>query len=159
MGDFAPTTSPRATPLRAKAILGVMIPVLKPRGFWDYALFALVMTGVLVVLFWLDASDGVGWADAALALAAAVLFVVATILARRGEKATWVVRPTWHAYLLGNLGAFVLVFGAIYADSYLLHRTDITSKRLRHDTVLAAVFTIGTLWSSRRRRSSSSQLF
>src|SRR4029077_4978059 len=30
----------------------------KPRGFWDYALLALAMTGVLMFLFWLDASDG-----------------------------------------------------------------------------------------------------
>ena len=135
-----------------------MIPLPKPRGFWDYALFALVMTGVLVPLFWLEASDGVGWADGALALAAAALCVLGIILTRRGEKATWIVRPTWYAYLLASLGAFVLIFGAIYADSYLLHRADITSKRLRHDAIFAIVLTAGTLWSSRRRRSASGQL-
>ena len=52
-----------------------MIPLPKPRGFWDYALFALMMTGLLVLLFWMDASNGIGWADAAVAVAAAVLFV------------------------------------------------------------------------------------
>ena len=128
-----------------------MIPLPKPRGFWDYALFALVMTGALVFLFWLEASDGVGWADAALAFAAAVLFVFAVILARRREKTQWIAQPTWHAYVLALLGGFVLMFGAIYADTYLLHRRDITSSRLRHDIVLAIVLTAGTLWSSRRR--------
>lgn len=34
-----------------------------PRGFWDYALFALIMTGAILFLFWLEASDGVGRAD------------------------------------------------------------------------------------------------
>jgi uncharacterized membrane protein len=130
-----------------------MIPLLKPRGLWDYALFALAVTGLLVFLFWLEASDGIGWADAALALAAATLFVLGVIIARRGERATWIVRPTWHAYLLAGLGAFVLLFGAIYADTYLLHRTDITFKRVSHDTVLAIVVTAGIFWSSRRRRS------
>jgi hypothetical protein len=43
-----------------------MISLPKPRGFWDYALSALVMTGVLVLLFWLEASDGISWTDAAL---------------------------------------------------------------------------------------------
>jgi hypothetical protein len=57
-----------------------MIPLPKPRGFWDYALFAFVMAGALVFLFWLEASDGVGWADAAFAFAGAVLFVFATII-------------------------------------------------------------------------------
>jgi uncharacterized membrane protein len=128
-----------------------MIPLPKPRGFWDYALFALVMTGVLVLLFWLGASDGISWADGALALAAAVLFVVGTILARRGEKAKLVVQPTWKAYLLVTLGAFVLMFGVIYADACLLHRRDVTSKRLLHDSGLIIVLTATTLWSSRRR--------
>ena len=128
-----------------------MIPLPKPRGFWDYALFALVMTGALMVLFWLEASDRVGWADAALAFAAAVLFVFAVILARREEKAKWIAQPTWHVYVLAPLGSFVLMFGAIYADTYLFHRSDITPNRLRHDIVLAILLTAGTLWSSRRR--------
>jgi hypothetical protein len=34
------------------AILGAMIPLPKPRGFWDYALLALFMTGLLMLLFW-----------------------------------------------------------------------------------------------------------
>ena len=140
------------------AILGPMIPLPKPRGFWDYALFALAMTGVLMFLFWLDASDGIGWADAAVALAAAALLVFAIILARRGEKATWMARPRWYAFSLAALGTFVLIFGTTYADSYLLHRTSVSSKQLRDDTGLAIVFTAVTLWSSRKRRSASHQL-
>lgn len=143
---------------RLLTILGPMIPLPKPRGFWDYALFALAMTGALVLLFWSEASDGISWTDAALALAAAALFVFGVIVARRGEKAAWMARPAWHAYLLACLGAFVLVFGAIYADAYLLHRTDITCKRLRDDAILALVLTAGTLWSLRRRRSAGRQL-
>jgi hypothetical protein len=128
-----------------------MIPLPKPRGFWDYALSALAMTGALVFVFWLEASDGVGWADAALASSAAVWVVFAIILARRGEKAKWIAHPTWHASVLAVLGSFVLMFSAIYADAYLLHRRDITSNRLLHDIVLAIVLTAVTLWSSRRR--------
>lgn len=135
-----------------------MIPLPKPRGFLDYALFALGMTGALVFLFWLEASDGVGWADLALAFAAAALFVFATVLARRREKAQWVVRPSWNAYLLAALGGFALVFGAIYADAYLLHRRDVNSNRLSHDVVLAVVLIAGTLWSSRRRHHATRQL-
>jgi thiol:disulfide interchange protein len=135
-----------------------MIPLPKPRGFWDYALFALLMTGVLVFLFWLEASDGVGWADAALALVAAVLLVLEIILARRGEKATWIARPTWHVYLVGTLAALVLMFGATYVDAYFLHHTDITSKRLRNDAGLAIMLTAVALWSARKRRSASRQL-
>jgi drug/metabolite transporter (DMT)-like permease len=135
-----------------------MTPFPKPRGFWDYALFALAMTGALVFLFWLEARDGIGWADAALACAAAVLLVFAIIFARRGEKARWIAQPTWYAYVLAALGAFALMFGAIYADGYLLHRRDITSNRLGHDMVLAIVVTAGTVWSFLRRHRSKRQL-
>jgi mannose/fructose/N-acetylgalactosamine-specific phosphotransferase system component IIC len=124
-----------------------MIPLPKPRGFWDYALFALIMTGALLFLFWLEASDGAGWPDAALAGVAATLFVFATILARRGEKARWIAHPTWHAYLLVSLGAFAF----IYADAFLLHRTDLTSNRLRRDIVPAVLLPAAFLWSLRRR--------
>ena len=47
-GDSSPTTFQVVALL---AILGPMIPLPKPRGFWDYALFALAMTGALVLLF------------------------------------------------------------------------------------------------------------
>jgi uncharacterized membrane protein len=137
-----------------------MIPFPKPRGFWDYALFALVMTGALLVMFWLEASDGVGWADAALAFTAAVLCVMAIVLVRRREKATWMAQPTWYAYLLAVLGAFGLTFGTIYADAYLLHHRDITSSRLRHDMVLAVLTAVTAvmLWSLRRRPPARRQL-
>ena len=128
-----------------------MIPLPKPRGFWDYALFALVMTGMLLSLFWLDASDGIGWADAALALTSAVLFVFVIVLARRGEKAAWIAQPTWQAYLFACIGAFALLFGAEYADAYLVHRTDITAAKLRHDLVFGVLLSVGLAWWSRRR--------
>ena len=127
-----------------------MIPLPKPRPFWEYALFALIMTGLLMFLFWLEASDAVGWADTALAFATAVLCVFAIVLARRGEKATWIAQPTRSAYLLAVLGAFGMMFGAIYADAYLLHRRDITSSRFHHDAVFGVLWTAVTLWSSRR---------
>jgi len=135
-----------------------MIPLPKPRGFWDYALFALVMTGVLLFLFWLEASDGVRWADATLAFTAAVLCVLAIVLSRRGEKAKWIAQPTRYAHLLMVLGALGLMFGAIYADAYLFHRRDITSSRLRHDMVLAPALTALMLWSLRRRLPARRQL-
>ena len=136
-----------------------MIPLPKPRGFWDYALFALVLTGPLLFLFWLEASDGVGWADAALAFAAAVLCVLAIVLSRRGETAKWIAKPARYAHLIIiALGAFGWMFGAIYADSYLFHRGDITSSRLRSDMVLAVGLTAVMSWSSRRRPPARSQL-
>lgn len=110
------------------------------------------MTGALVFLFWFEASDPVGWTDAVLAFAAAVLFVFAIIVARRGEKAKWIAQPTRFAHLVAVLGAFLLMFGATYADAYLLHRRDVTSSRLRHDIVLAVVLAAAMLWSLRRRR-------
>lgn len=128
-----------------------MIPLPKPRGFWDYALFALVMTGALLFLFWLEASGEVGWDDAALAFTAAVIFALAIVLVRGREKARWIAQPTWYAYLLAVLGAFGLMFGTIYADAYLLHHRDITSSRLRHDPVFSVGLTAVMLWSLRRR--------
>jgi threonine/homoserine efflux transporter RhtA len=135
-----------------------MIPLPKPRGFWDYALFASAMTGTLLFLFWLEASDGVGWADVALAFAAGVLFVLAIVLARRGEKAKWITQPTRFAHLLGFLGAIGLMFGVVYADAYLFHRRDIISNRLWSDIVLAVVLTAGMLWRLRRRPPATRQL-
>ena len=122
-----------------------------PRGFWDYALFALFTTGLLTLMFWLKASNGIAWADAALAFAAAVLGVLAIVLVRRGEKARWIAQPTWHAYALMVLGACGLLFGAMFADAYLLHRSDITSRRLWHDVLVAVGIVALMLWSSRRR--------
>ena len=128
-----------------------MISLPKPRGFWDYALFALGMTGVLLFLFWLEASDGVRWIDVTLAFAAAVLCVLAIIFSRRAEKAKWISQPTRFVYLLAAFGAFGFMFGATYADAYLLHHKHITFSRLRQDFVLAAVLIIAILWSLRRQ--------
>jgi len=127
-----------------------MIALPKPRGFWDYAIFALIMTGALLFLFWMEASDGVRWADAMLAFTAAVLGVLVTILVRRGEKAKWIKQPRWYVHLLVALGAFGLTYGTVYADGYLLHGRDIASSRILHDMVLSLGLTAVTLWSLRR---------
>ena len=126
-----------------------MIAFPKPRGFWDYTLFALVLTGLLMFLFWLESSAGVGWTDALLACAVAGCFVFAIIIARRGEKARWIAQPTWRAHALAALGAFILMLGAMYADVYLLHRRNLN--RLPHDVVPWIAAAAGTLWSIRRR--------
>jgi hypothetical protein len=149
-GDFSPTDTP-IHQLEGRAILFHMIPLPKPRGFWDYALFALAVTGALLLFFWLEASDRVGWADAALAFAAAVLFVLAIILTRRREKAAWILHPNWLVYLMATLGALVLMFAAVYADAYLLHRKDVSTHRLQRDVAIAVAVTAATLWSSGRR--------
>lgn len=125
-----------------------MIPRPQPRGFWDYALFAFVMTGMLVLLFWLEAGDRIDWADVTVAVAAAVLLVFAIILARRGEKAKWIAQPTRSIYLLSALATLMLMFAAIYADAYLFHRKDIVFDRVRRDVIIFIVVTAGTLCSS-----------
>lgn len=135
-----------------------MIPLPKPRGFWDYALSALVMTGLLSLLFWLEASDGVHWVDAVVAFVSAVLSVFGIILARRAEKASWIEQPTWRVYLIAAPGAFAMMFGAIYADAYFFHRRDITARRFWDDVVLAILLTAVMLWSSRRRLSTPRQV-
>jgi hypothetical protein len=128
-----------------------MIPLPKPRGFWDYALSALVMSGLLMLLFWVEASDAVGWTDAALAFAAAVLGVSVVILARRAERATWMAQPTWYVNLIAVLGACGFMFGPMYIDAYLFHRNDITSSRFRHDIVFAVVIAGVVLWNLLRQ--------
>ena len=138
--------------------LGLMISLPKPRGLWDYTLFALVLTVALVSLFWLEASDGVGWADGVLALAAAALSVLGIILARRNEKAAWIVRPTWRTRLLISLGAFALLFAAIYLDAYILHRRDLTASRLSRDMAVGIALAVTSSWSLRRRNTPKRQL-
>ena len=135
-----------------------MIPLPKPRGFGDYTLFGLIMSGALLFLFWLDASDGVRWTDATLAFVAAVLIVSVIIVVCRGEKARWMAQPTRYAHLFAVLGAFGLTFGAMYVDAYLLHRRNIPSDRLRDDMVSAVVLTSVMLWSLRRRRTAGRRL-
>jgi hypothetical protein len=119
-----------------------MIPLPKPRSFWDYTLFALMLTGLLVSQFWAEANGKIGWADVALALAASVLCVLVIILFRGGEKTALILGPGWHAKLLTLLGAIVLIFGATYADRYFLHRMGTTASRFRHDMVF------GIAWSA-----------
>ena len=69
-----------------------------------------------------------------------------------------IAQPTWYVYPLAILVAFVLMFGAIYADTYLLHRRDFTSNRLRRDTVIAIAVTAGTFLSFLRRHRSKRQM-
>jgi hypothetical protein len=124
-----------------------MIPLPKPRGFWDYSLFALTLTGPFVLLFWLQERGGFGWADVALALAASALMVSAAIFARRGERAAWIARPTWQARLLAVVGAVFLIFWTVFADTYFLHRRDLTASRFRvWIVVFIAWLTAQLLW-------------
>lgn len=132
-----------------------MIPFPKPRGFWDYALFAMMMAGFLMLLFWVDATDRIGLSDAVFALGTGVFFAFAVILARQGEKASWIAQPTWHVHLVATLGAFILLFGALCADAYFVHHRKITPDRLLRDLILILVPTAGSIWMSHRRRSDS----
>ncbi len=123
----------------------------KPRGFWDYSIFALAMSGFLLLWFWGDAHDRLRWADGLLAATGAVLFVLGVILVRRGEKAKWIAHPTWRVYLGWTVGVSVWLFGTVYADAYLLHRESISSNRLWHD-VAAVAFSAAITFSVLRNR-------
>src|ERR1700744_5955924 len=109
----------------------MMLPLPKPRGFLDYALFGLMLTCALELMFWVNSVNGIGWRDAVLAVVVAVLTVSLIILIRRGEKARWIASPSWKANALVTLGAIVWMFGVFYADALLLHRRGITFKELR----------------------------
>jgi hypothetical protein len=135
-----------------------MSPFPKPRGFWDYALFALVMTGGLLLLFWVDARDRLSWPDVPFAATGAILLVLAIITMRRGEKAKWIAHPTWRVTLLVTLGVVSLLFGIVYADAYLLHAREITSDRLQDNVTAIVVAIAATFWASRRQPHSRSQL-
>lgn len=116
-----------------------MVTLPSPRGFWDYALFALVLAGLLMGLFRLEIGGGIGLADAGFALVTSILCVLLVILARRSEKAMWISRPTtWRIHLLAVLGACLFIFGAIFADGYLLHRREISAGRFSQDLVFSA---------------------
>jgi drug/metabolite transporter (DMT)-like permease len=129
-----------------------MIPLPKPRSFWDYALFALLLASLLMCLFRVETSDRVGWSDASLALIAAVLCVLPiSILARRSEKPSWTVQPTWRAKLLFVLGVVLLIFGARYADAYFLHPKDLTPDRFRRDMLLGVVLLVAVFAPLRKR--------
>ena len=133
----------------AKAIISPLITLPQPRGFWDYALFASATTGFLIFLFWLEATDGFRWADVVFAIAAAALFVVAIVLARKAEKAEWISQRRKSTQLLFLLGILGFWFGSVHVDAYLFHRTGITLARALHDVVLAFVCIAVTMWSWR----------
>jgi len=132
--------------------MGQMRLLPKPRGFWDYSLFVLAMTGLMLGLFWVEASDHIGWADAVLAFSASALLVLAIILGRRNEKAAWIVRPSRWVTLISTLGILILTFGAIYADEYLLHRQDIKADRLQlHLGIAIALLLVSSLRLLKRK--------
>jgi hypothetical protein len=129
----------------------------KTRGFWDYALFASILAVLLICLFGLEAGNRVGWADAMLALAAAILSVFVIVLARKSEKATWVVRPTRRARALTAFGALSLIFGALCMDAYFFHRRDLTAARFNRDAALGLAWLLGLVLSLGKRTGSGRQ--
>jgi len=135
-----------------------MIPLPKPRGFWDYALFAFIMTGLLLGLFWVEASDRIRWADAAVAGSAAMMLVLAIILGRRNETAAWIARPARWVRVAAMVGILIVTIGAVYADEYLLHRKDITVNRFHLHLVVFVVLLSTSLLRLRRRTGSRRQL-
>jgi uncharacterized membrane protein YfcA len=129
-----------------------MVSLSNPIRFWDYSGFALIMTAALTLLFWVEASDAIGWADLGLAFCAAALLVSVIFLARRRAWAPWVARqPRWRQYLI------VLLFlaASMFADSYLLHPRDITAMRLKHDIPALLAFIVSVLWAYRERAPSN----
>jgi hypothetical protein len=127
-----------------------MIPFPKPRSFWDYALFALMLAGLLVCFFWVQAGYRIGWGDAAFGLLAAVLCTLAIgILARSSEKTKRIMRSTWQAKLLLIMGTLLLLFGSLYANLYFIHHISITGSRLRHDVWLGIALCVAMFWSYR----------
>lgn len=109
------------------------------------------MSGLMMLVFSTEASDGIGWTDYAFAGAASVLLVFAIIFARRGEKAKWIVQPIWYVRVLMALGAFIFVLGTNYLDAYLFHRNNLVPTRLRHDVVLGIGLIAWFVWSPLRR--------
>jgi hypothetical protein len=118
----------------------------------------LLLTALLVWVFWVEASDRLDWDDAALALASAVLCVLAISIARRSEKAAWIMQPTWKAKLLVALGTLVLIFGAIYADAYFLHRKELTPARFRQDMIIDVIMLVAAFSPLRRRNTARRQV-
>ena len=128
-----------------------MVALPSPRGFWDYALFALILAGLLMGLFWLEIGGGIGLADAGLALVTSMLGVFIVILARQSEKAKWVSRPTRRVHLLAAVGTCLFIFGALFADAYILHRREISARMFRDDLVPFGVAVTAVLLPTRKR--------
>jgi drug/metabolite transporter (DMT)-like permease len=116
-----------------------MIGRIKPRGFVDYGLFALLLSGMLVLLFWIQIGKEFGWVDCALALAAAIAFVFLIVLARRNEKAAWTAAPNWVSSLLIVMGTCFYFASVLMADSFFLHRGRLTAGRMELDVVVFSV--------------------
>jgi cytochrome c oxidase assembly factor CtaG len=116
------------------------------------------MTGLLLPLFWSYSAYRIGWADAALTLAIAILMTLGVVLARRREKAQWIKHPTWRTSLIAVLAASALMYAAEYADSYVLHGKTITAHQLRHDLMFNLLVFAGLTWLFRRRSQARSQV-
>ena len=123
----------------------------KPRGFWDYGLFAIFLAGLLTLLFWVEVGR-YGWPDAVFAFLAALFFVFAIILVRRNETAAWIRQPSSPLGLWVSLGMAPFVFGAIYLDAFLLHRNQMPAGRFRINVVVWLVLVFSMLLQFRRSK-------
>ena len=135
-----------------------MIRLPKARGLWDYSLFALLLTGLLLLDVWLASTYRIDWADVVFALAAAILMTLGIVLARRKEKAEWIKRPSWRTSFIALVAIFAFLGAAEYADGYLLHHTTITAHQLGHDLIFGLFMSASLTWWWRRRSQASSQL-
>ena len=134
-----------------------MIRFPKPRGFWDYALFALLMTGLLL-LVWSFSTYRIVWTDAAFAFVVATLLAACIVAVRRNEKAKWIKRATWRTVLIVYITLSVLFYATDYARGYLLHHTTITAYQLRHDLISSLLLSAWITWWWHRRSRAGSRL-
>jgi len=135
-----------------------MIRFPKPRGFWDYAIFVLFMTGLLLLVFWTSSAYRIVWTDAAFAFVVATLVTLCIVAARRNEKAKWIKRATWRTAFIVCITLSVLFYAADYAHGYLLHHTTITAYQLRHDLISSLLLSAWMSWWWHRRSRASSRL-
>lgn len=117
----------------------LMIARIKPRGFTDYGLFALLLSGLFALLFWIEAGKEFRWADSALAPTAAIVGVFLIILTRSNERAAWIVTQNWPFRLLIFIGICFYSVLVLCADSFLLHRGPLTDGRFERDIVIVLV--------------------
>jgi hypothetical protein len=128
----------------------------KPGSFWDYALPALFIAGMLLLLFWVRTSHGLRWGDAALALtASALVFGGIAALAPRHGKPRKPRRGGFWAGLVLFVAALGSMFGLLFADTYLFHPEDMSTRLLVNDgeimAVVAGVAAWRFFWSKHRR--------
>lgn len=139
-------------------MLDVMIRFPKPRGFWDYALFALFVTGLLLLVFWSSSTYHIDWFDAAFALVIAIFLALGIVFGRRREKAEWIKHPSWRTSFIACFATCAFLLAAEYAHAYFLHRTTIATGQLRHDLIFIVVLSAALPWWLRRRSQAPSQM-